>query len=167
MKSSPNAITGLEDGYTDWAADFQYDRTIPQFHNDVVSLRGTYIRENSALHSTFPSATQFVYHHLNTVQANAEYHFGNKYAATVGWFNINGSSDPTLFGAAPVTGNANGDPRSNGYIANVSWWPVRNIGLTFQYTGYTSFNGASTNYDGAGRNAGANSAVYLLTRFVF
>jgi hypothetical protein len=167
MKSSPNAITGLEDGYTDWAADFQYDRTIPQFHNDVVSLRGTYIRANSALHATFPSAAQFVYHHLNTVQANAEYHFGNKYSATVGWFNINGSSDPTLFGAAPVTGNANGDPRSNGYIANISWWPVQNIGLTFQYTGYTSFNGASTNYDGAGRNAGANSAVYLLARFVF
>jgi hypothetical protein len=167
VKSSPNAITGLEDGYTDWAADFQYDRTISQFHNDVVSLHGTYIRENSALHSTFPSGSSFVYHHLNTVQANAEYHFGNKYSATIGWFNINGSPDPTLFGVAPVTGNTNGDPRSNGYIANVSWWPVQNIGLTFQYTGYTSFNGGSTNYDGSGRNAGANNTVYLLARFVF
>jgi hypothetical protein len=29
MKSSPGAITGLEDSYTDWAADFQYDRTLP------------------------------------------------------------------------------------------------------------------------------------------
>jgi len=167
MKSSPNAITGLEDGYTDWAADFQYDRTIPRFHNDVVSLHGTYIRENSALHATFPSGASFVYHHLNTVQANAEYHFGNKYSVTAGWFNLNGSSDPTLFGVAPVTGNTNGDPRSNGYIANVSWWPVQNVGLTFQYTGYTSFNGASTNYDGSGRNAGANNTVYAIVRFVF
>jgi hypothetical protein len=67
-----------------------------------------------------------------------------------------------------VTGNANnGDPRSGGYIANVSWWPVQNIGLTFQYTGYTRFNGAATNYDGAGRNAGSNNTVYLLARFVF
>ena len=29
MKSTPGGITGLEDGYTDWAADFQDDRTIP------------------------------------------------------------------------------------------------------------------------------------------
>ena len=105
---------------------------------------------------------------MNTAQADAEYHFGNKYAATVGWFNVNGTTDPLLFPAgAPVSGNFGGDPRSNGYIANFSWWPVQNVGLTFQYTGYTSFNGAGKNYDGFGRNAGANNTVYLLARFVF
>src|SRR5712664_1508150 len=30
VKSTPNAVTGPMDGYTDWAMDFQYDRTIPQ-----------------------------------------------------------------------------------------------------------------------------------------
>lgn len=175
MKSTPGAITGLEDGYTDWAIDFQDDLTVPKFRGDVVSFRGTYIRENSAIHATFnltPPGSMFVYHHLNTLQANAEYHFGDKYSATFGWFNIDGTPDPLLFnpGASttpPVIVSANGDPRSNGYIANVSWWPVQNIGLTFQYTGYTRFNGASTNYDGAGRNAGSNNTVYLLARFVF
>ncbi|HEV2522080.1 MAG TPA: hypothetical protein VGT24_06830 [Candidatus Acidoferrales bacterium] len=170
MKSTPGGITGLEDGYTDWAFDFQYDRVIPQFRGDVLSVRGTYIRENSALHATFnltPPGSMFVYHHLNTAQVNAEYHLGDKYSATVGWFNLSGSSDPTLFPQVPVAGNANGDPRSNGIIANVSWWPVQNIGLTFQYTGYTSFNGAGPNYDGALRNADSNNTVYLLARFVF
>jgi hypothetical protein len=167
MKSTPLAITGAEDGYTDWAFDFQYDRVIPQFRGDVVSIRGTYIRENSALHATFPSGASSLYHHLNTAQLNAEYHLGDKYSATVGWFNLNGSSDPTLYPLGAVTGNTNGDPRSNGYIANVSWWPVQNIGLTFQYTGYTTFNGAGTNYDGAGRNASSNNTLYLLARFVF
>src|SRR5581483_12346120 len=38
LKSTPFAITGLEDSYTDWAGDFQYDRTI---NKDVLSLRGT------------------------------------------------------------------------------------------------------------------------------
>ena len=171
MKSTPGAITGLEDGYTDWAADFQDDVKIPKFRGDVVSFRGTYIRENSALHATAnlvptPGA-MFVYHHLNTIQANAEYHFGDKYSVTGGWFNLSGSSDPLLFPQAPLAGNANGDPRTNGYIANVSWWPYQNIGLTFQYTGYTSFNGAGRNYDGAGRSASSNNAVYLLARFVF
>jgi hypothetical protein len=178
MKSTPGGITGLEDGYTDWAADFQYDRTIPQFRGDVLSIRGTYIRENSSLLSTFTSGgAGFVQHHLNTVQANAEYHFGDKYSATFGYFNIDGTPDFLLYSGATttggvtvvpaVTGSANGDPRSDGYIANVSWWPVQNIGLTFQYTGYARFNGAGTNYDGSGRNASSNNTVYLVARFVF
>jgi hypothetical protein len=168
VKSSPDAITGLEDSFTDWAFDFQYDRTIPQFKGDVFSLRGTYIRENSALLATFTNdGASFVRHHLNTVQANAEYHFGNKLAGTIGYFNVDGTPDPVLFPAGPVTGNANGDPRSNGYIANVSWWPLQNVGLTFQYTGYARFNGGGTNYDGSGRNAGSNNTVYLVARFVF
>ena len=37
VKSTPNAVTGLEDGYTDIAADFQFDRTIPSLKNDVLS----------------------------------------------------------------------------------------------------------------------------------
>src|SRR3984957_12483373 len=53
VKSTPNAVTGLMDSYTDWGTDFEYDRTIPQFKNDVVSVRGTYIRENSTLLATF------------------------------------------------------------------------------------------------------------------
>ena len=168
MKSTPGAITGLEDGYTDWAADFQYDRIIPQFRGDVLSIRGTYIRENSSLVATASSLLDpLIQHHLNTAQANAEYHLGDKYSATIGYFSVTGTPDPLLFPEAALTGNANGDPRSNGIIANVSWWPVQNIGLTFQYTGYTRFNGAGTNYDGAGRNAGSNNTLYLLARFVF
>src|SRR5580704_4085845 len=88
MKSTPSAVTGLEDSYTDWAADFQYDRVIPQFRGDVISLRGTYIRENSALVATAAASTDpIVQHHLNTAEMNAEYHFGDKYSATAGWFN--------------------------------------------------------------------------------
>jgi hypothetical protein len=168
LKSSPQNITGPEDGYTDWAVDFQFDRTLPQFKNDILSLRGTYIRENSSLNATFllGEASQ-IPHHLNTVQANAEYHLGDKYSATLGWFNITGTPDPLLFSVAPVSGSANGDPRSNGYIINASWWPVQNIDLAMQYTGYLRFNGAATNYDGFGRKATANNTVYLLARFVF
>ena len=170
MKSTPGGITGLEDGFTDWAVDFQDDLTIPKFRSDVLSLRGTYIRENSSLLATAFSfeGDTLIRHHLNTLKANAEYHFGDKYAATIGYFNVTGTPDPLLFPTGPVTGNANnGDPRSGGYIANVSWWPVQNIGLTLQYTGYTRFNGAATNYDGSGRNADSNNTLYLLARFVF
>ena len=169
VKSSPGAITGLEDGYTDWAADFQYDRTIPRFGGDVLSIRGTYIRENSSLDATFDAeGASMVRHHLNTLQANAEYHFGDRYSLTGGLFSITGTPDPLLYPANSVGDSANqGDPRSTGYIANVSWWPVQNIDLAFQYTGYYRFNGARINYDGSGRDASANNTVYVIARFVF
>lgn len=168
VKSSPGAVSGLEDGYTDWAADFQFDHTIPQWKNDVLSIRGTYIRENSSLIASFVGgAAGLVSHHLNTVQANAEYHFGTKLSGTVGWFSVTGTPDPVLFAQAPVTGSINGSPDSRGYVLNFSWWPQQNIDLAVQYTGYTRFNGAATNYDAAGRNANGNNSVYLLARFVF
>jgi hypothetical protein len=168
LKSSPNAITGLEDGYTDWAADFQFDHTIPQWKNDVLSIRGTYIRENSSLTASFAGGAAAVTgHHLNTLQGNVEYHFGARFSGTVGYFDVTGTADPLLFAAAPVSGSANGSPQSSGYLLNFSWWPEQNIDLAVQYTGYVRFNGAATNYDGDGRNAGANSSTYLLARFVF
>jgi hypothetical protein len=168
VKSTPNAVTGLMDSYTDWAVDFEYDRTIPQFKNDVVSLRGTYIRENSTLLATFADAgAAQTGHHLNTAQANVEYHFGTRFSGTAGFFDITGTSDPLLFSEAAVSGSANGSPQSNGYTLNASWWPAQNLDLAVQYTGYWRFNGAQTNYDGAGRSASANNTVYLLARFVF
>ena len=166
MRSSPNAVTGIEDEFTDYAFDTQIDRTL--FRTDVLSLRGTYIRENSnlaamaALGAASPGS-----HHLNTVMANAEYHFGNRASTAFGWFDTHGTIDPFLFAPGDVSGSANGDPRSSGYIANLSYWPWQNLQLSAQYTGYTRFNGAQNNYDGAGRNASSNNTMYLVARFVF
>ncbi len=166
MESTPGAIVGLKDGYTDWAADFQVDRTM--FRKDVLSLRGTYIRENSDLVATYAAMGAVrPDHHLNTALVNAEYHYGNRLSGTVGWFDTGGTGDISLYSQSPVTGSANGDPRGAGYIANISVWPMQNLQLAFQYTGYTRFNGAAMNYDGAGRNASGNNTVYLDVHFIF
>lgn len=175
LKSSPGTFPGAtifgpgpKDGFTDWAFDFQYNRTLPQFKNDVVSFRGTYIRENSALVATFNNGgAARPGHHLNTVQTNVEYHYGTRITGTGGFFNTTGTRDLLLFAQAPVTGSLSGSPSSTGYILNVSWWPQQNIELTAQYTGYTRFNGAGTNYDGAGRKASANNSTYLQVFLVF
>lgn len=166
MRSSPNAITGPEDDYTDFAFDTQIDRTVVR--TDVLSWRATYIRENSnPLASIALGAASPGKHHLNTLLTNAEYHFGNKYSGAFGWFDTSGTIDPALFTQSAVSGSANGDPRGSGYIANFSVWPWQNLQLSAQYTGYTKFNGGSTNYDGAGRNANGNNTVYLVARFIF
>jgi hypothetical protein len=170
LKSTPGAVTGAENSYTDFGPDIQYDRT---FGKDVLSLRATYIRENSALvasanppSSGTPTASPGP-HHLNASNVNAAYHLGNRLSGTLGWFLTDGTNDPLLYSQAAVSGSANGGARSEGISANVSYWPFQNVDLAVQYTDYTRFNGGATNYDGAGRNASDNNTTYLLARFVF
>jgi len=166
MESTPGAVVGLKDGYTDSAVDFQVDRTL--FRKDVLSLRGTYIRENSTLAATYAAmGAQVSNHHLDTIFTNAEYHFGNRLSGTLGWFDTGGTVDPLFYTQSAVSGSANGNPRGAGYIANFSVFPMQNIQLGVQYTGYTRFNGAAIDYDGAGRNASGNNTWYLLARFIF
>ena len=174
LRSTPNAITAPDgtrlpnqDSYTDWAVDTQIDRTIRR--TDILSFRATYMRENNDLLATLlqQNGASQGSHHLNTVLANAEYHLGNKYTGTFGWFNTTGTSDIGLFPSGAVSGNFNGDPRGTGYIANFTYWPWQNLLLGVQYTGYTRFNGAANNYDGAGRNANGNNTIYLDAKIIF
>jgi hypothetical protein len=166
MRSTPHGIAGAENSFTDWAVDTQIDRTV--FRKDVLSFRATYIHENSdLLASVAQLAAAQGPHHLNTVLANAEYHLGNRYTGTFGWFDTTGTVDQLLFAPGAVSGSANGDPRGAGYIANLSFWPWQNLWLAAQYTGYTRFNGGSTNYDGSGRNASSNNTIYLNIKFIF
>ena len=177
MKTTPNNVVGpisgsastIEDTYTDVAFDFQYDRTIPKFHNDILSIRGTYIHENAALDaSSILGLASPGTHHLNTVKLNTEYHFGNRFTGAFGWFNTTGTRDFTIYDTGdPLSGSVTGSPSSSGYILNLSWWPVQNVDLAAQYTGYFKFNGASNNYADSGRNASDNNTLYILARFVF
>ncbi|MGO9339563.1 MAG: hypothetical protein ACLPY1_18855 [Terracidiphilus sp.] len=165
MKSTPGAVTGAEDSYTDFGPDVDYERN---FGKDVLSVRASYVRENAALvASAVNGSASPGPHHLNASNANVEYHFGSRLSGAVGWFLTDGTNDPLLYAPAAVSGSASGGARSEGFISNVSYWPYQNIDLAVQYTNYTRFNGGSTNYDGSGRNASDNNTVYLLARFVF
>ena len=165
MASMPNAVTGPTNNYTDFGPDFQYNRTIGR---DVLSVRGSYLRENSNLAASFAAGSASIaQNHLNAANANVEYHLGNRLSGALGWFSTTGTTNPLLYSPASVSGSANGSPKSRGLIGFLSWWPAQNLELAAQYTGYTSFNGGTTNYDGSGRNASANNTLYLLTRFIF
>jgi hypothetical protein len=166
VKTSPNDVSGPEDVYTDWAVDTQVDQTF--FRTDVLSLRGTYIRESSNLAASAAAGTALPGgHHLKTFVANAEYHLGTRYTGTFGWFDTEGTVDPTLYSPGSLTGSANGNPKSTGYIVNVSYWPWQNLQAALQYTAFTRFNGGTTNYDGSGRSASANNTLYLDLKFLF
>jgi len=168
IRSTPGAITGPENIYTDLAVDAQFERVLPRLHNNLISLHTTYIRENSRLNADFASgAAGFDAHSLNTFRVNAVYHFGYRYAPAFQYFMTTGVPDPVQFAPASFSGSANGSPNSKGYILNFTYWPVQNVRLAAQYTGFTQFNGAGTNYDGFGRNAGDNNSVYLYLGLIF
>ncbi|TAM78594.1 MAG: cytochrome C [Acidobacteria bacterium] len=171
VASSPGAITGPEDFFTDVAADAQYERILPSLNNNTISIHTTYVHESTNLEATYGlGSASFPHHDLSTFKLDGTYHFQNKYGATAGYFTTWGTTDPVLYApnaVVPLAGSANGDPKSNGYILQFAYWPWQNIDFTAQYTGYLTFNGGSTNYDGAGRNASDNNAAYFTAWFIF
>lgn len=157
--STPNAVTGITDDFTDTAADLTYERKLWKGH--LLTVHGTFIYERQDLNATFLAggATQ-PKHDLRTFRLDAGYHFGNRYTVTAGPFFTSGSADALLYPAAAVTGSANGKPNNTGYIAQFAYWPVQNIEMGVQYKGYTTFNGAGRNYDSFGRAASGNNYTY-------
>ena len=155
----PNAISGPRDRYVDPSFDFQYERPLGA---NLLDAHGTFIHEKSELGATFGAGGAGTKSHsLNTVKLDATYHWRNRYSATGAFFSTTGSADTVLYAPAPLTGSQNGSPNSRGYVAQAGYWPVQNIDISVAYTGYTRFNGAATNYDGANRNASDNNTVYM------
>ena len=110
---------------------------------------------------------------LDEFKATLHYLYDKTYGVTGQYFAVNGSSDATLYGES-----ANGSPDSNGEIIQLDYlpfnkgtgpsiWPRSNVKLSLQYVAYNKFNGARSNYDGAGANAHDNNTLYLETWIAF
>ena len=159
VKSFPNAVSGPEDSYLDPSFDFQYERP---FGANLLDVHGTYIHEASTLDATYlAGGASNKSNHLNTFKLDSTYHWRSRYSATGALFSTTGSRDALLYAPAALTGSNNGDPDTSGYIAQFAFWPAQNIDIDANYSGYFKFNGASTNYDGAMRNASDNNTVYM------
>jgi len=158
--------TGPTDRFLDTGIDAQY-QYITDRHR--FSAQVNWIREKQTLDATFggggasnPSDT------LRTFRGKLTYYYDRQYGATLAYFRTNGDSDDSLYNTGePVTGSATGSPNTSGYIVELDWLPRRDIRLALQYTGYRTFNGASTNYDGFGRSAKDNDTLYLLAWLMF
>ena len=96
--------------------------------------------------------------HLDVV---GSYFWHRKFGATLGLFNLSGSSDATYFGTAT------GRPDSTWGNVEVDYLPWLNVKLGLQYTAYLKFNGATSNYDGVGRNASDNNLMFGYIWFAY
>lgn len=157
--SHPGTVTGSTDSYLDPSIDFQYERP---FGANFLDAHGTWIHESSQMNASYGQGlASTLANHLNTFKFDSTFHWTNRYTASGALFKTTGNKDPLLYAAAPVTGSQNGSPDNSGYIVQFAYWPVQNIDLNVNYTGYSTFNGASSNYDGAGRSAADNGSVYM------
>jgi len=67
-------------------------------------------------------------------------------------------------------GNATGSPNTQGWIAEVDWLPLpaeQNLKVGLRYTAYTKYNGASSDYNGFGRNASDNNNWFAYMWLLF
>lgn len=166
-----DSSTGQSDHYTDLGLDASY-----QYLGDgqnIYTLNGRFISEHQKLNASvllgnaLSSSVNF-----NELNANASYYFQNTYGVSVGAFHTWGSSDALLY-----ADNRTLKPNSSGFTfqidgtpfggENAEYGPRVNVRMGIQYTAYTMFDGASTNYDGLGRNASDNNTlrIFLWTAF--
>jgi hypothetical protein len=162
-------LSGPTNRFDDVAEDLQY-----QYISDEnqFSLLATRIHEKMTLDASYPAATANPSDTLTQWRSSATYYFRRKIGGTVSYFSTTGSSDPGLYpanapGGPGVTTSANGSPETKGWQAEVNYLPWLNVKLQVQYTWYNKFNGSGTNYDGAGRSASDNNALYLLLWFAY
>ena len=97
----------------------------------------------------------------NVLRAKLSYIYGARYGGSLSYFNQTGTTDSALYDPTPVTGNISGNPAIRGWTYETFWTPIQYIRIGLQYTTYSIFNGASHNYDGAGRNAADNNSLFL------
>jgi len=155
----PGALTGPTDTYSDVGVDAQFETKIAS--GNLVT-RGTWMREGQTYDATYADGgTANPTNSLKILRLNASYYPSQWLGLTGGYFQTTGTTDAVLYAPAPVTGSANGDPKTNGFIAEADVNPWENTRIGVQYTGYSTFNGLSENYDGSARNAAGNNTVFV------
>jgi hypothetical protein len=168
----PGRITGSgTDHLTDVGVDTQY-----QFlgARDSFSVQARFITENQNLGASQALGLSSNSHNLlRTWRVKGTYYYNQTIGLTAGYFHVDGSGDPLLYG--PIS--AVNSPNSNGWSLELNYipfnyggpdfWPWLNVKFGLQYVHYNKFNGAASNFDGAGRNAGDNNTLFAYAWFAF
>ena len=171
--------TGHTDHYSDVGLDASWIKTTGS--GDVITFNGRYTHEHYALDATCllgdgslvaAGLAECADGNLDEEHIDASYYWRNQIGVTVGAFNITGSTNPSLYGD-----NRTFNPDSQGITlqldetlfgrSSAPLGPRVNIRVGVQYTAYTKFNGARSNYDGAGTSASDNNTLRAFTWIAF
>jgi hypothetical protein len=157
------------DTFTDIGVDTQY-----QYLGDphTVTLRASWIHENRNLGASKALGLSDNSHDvLRSLNASVSYIYDHTWSFTAGRISIGGTADPAL------CGTFTGSPNSGGWITEIAYlpfsyggpslWPWMNMRIGLQYTLWDKFDGASTNFNGAGRNAHNNNTIFVYAWTMF
>jgi hypothetical protein len=160
----PQGLTGQTDNYADYSVDTQLERPVG---SRTFIVHGSYTRENQDLNASFAAdlAEQQSYQ-LGTLRLDAGLQ-GPKLGYMLGVARTTGDTDTVRFASEATTGSVSGKPDSTALIGEVIYSPLQNVQLRLQYRHYARFNGATTNYDGFGRNAADNDTLMLHAWFAW
>jgi len=156
---------GAKDKFKDIGLDASYQFLGTRKH--IGTVNAAYIREKQTLDYTL--AEGGADHRSQTLKSynlNAAYYFMNTYGATVGLFGSKGNEDATLY-----ADNRLARPNTTGTIVQLDWTPTGkesftgpawlNYRLALQYTAFSKYDGAKSDYDGTGRKASDNNTLFL------
>jgi len=157
--------TGTTDRYQDIGMDASYQYMGD--NSDIYQVNARYTHEHQDLRASFRLGNAASRgNDLNDFRIDASYYWQNIIGGTIGAFDTTGSSDAVLY-----ADNRTLNPDSSGFIFQVDYTPFGgpdapmdgrfNLRVGLQYSLYTRFNGASSNYDGLGHNASDNNALRL------
>jgi len=154
----PEGVAGATDDYDDVAVDFQYER--PVGARNLIA-HGSYIDERDNLRASVAvGAAQKQHTSLDTLKLDVGL-YGGRLAYVLGFSDTQGEIDDVRFTPDVLTGSAAARPDTSAWLGEVIYSPWENVQLRLQYTAYTQFNGASSNYDGFGRDAADNNTLFL------
>ena len=163
----PTGVSGPVNRYTDVAVDAQIEQKLG---DGAVIGRAAFIHEAQNLRGSLaqsPPTAEVLTNTLKTFRASASYVPNLRYGASLGYFLTSGGTDAVLYAPGGITGSGTGSPNSSGLLGEFTFNPWQNTRLGAQYVAYQKFNGARSNYDAAGRNAGDNNTLYLYVWLAF
>jgi hypothetical protein len=168
-KVQPDPSLSQKDHYTDVGLDATYQYTGPGSHG--FAANASWIHERQNLAATFVGGgTDRADNSLEFFSVDLSYAYQRTWVASINEFTTTGDTDATLYAPGSLSGSNNGSPDSNGYRLQLEYVPFGkldsyarpwlNLRLGLQYTGYSKFNGGTSNYDGSGRSAHDNDTMF-------
>lgn len=167
----PTAPSGPTNRFRDLSLDAQY-----QYLGDahIVSVQSSWVRERRDWNASFPGMATNPSDTLNTFRTAVHYWYQRKVGGGIGYFATWGDADSLAYGdmgmTASAMGNTTGSPDIRGWTVELDWLPLPNtqtLKVGLRYTMYDKFNGASSNYNGFGRDASDNNALFLYGWLLF
>lgn len=146
--------------YRDYGIDGQYQYILDPH---AITAMFSYTHEKQSYEDVLWNVANPVYtgnfsnssNTLDYVRAKLTYVYQAKYGASLAYTSVRGSNDSALYT------NPSAVPDSRLWVPEVFWNPVQYVRVGLQYYKWDRYLGASSNYDGNGRNANDNNTVFL------